>query len=320
MNKKTPQQASRGGLAACAYSTHTNDPLVAFIAAMIEAGVGPHDPAEIVADGVMHRYRVTGDKPGTRNGYAVLHLDHVPAGYFGSWRHGVAEKWSAKGYHQMSDAERINQRRAIERAKQDAERLRVAKQTEAARRSVDIWKRAQPASAEHPYLVRKRISPGNARQSGDALVLPITASDGRLTSLQFIQPDGAKRLLSGGAKTGSFIVASECDHSSRVLICEGWATGRTLSASDPDALVLAAIDAGNLEAVATQARRRWSFLDLVIAGDDDRQTEGNPGRTKARAAAVAAGAGLIFPEWPNGAPLHLSDFNDLAVWLAGGAV
>jgi putative DNA primase/helicase len=153
-----------------------------------------------------------------------------------------------------------------------------------------------------------------------ALVLPVTDFTGMLTSLQFIQSDGRKRLLSGGCKCGCFIhVEGELLSAARVIICEGWATGCTLAEDDPTALVLAAIDAGNLEAVAVSARRRWPNAEMVIAGDDDRLTAGNPGATKARAAAIiAAGALLALPQWPVGAPESLSDFNDLASYLAGG--
>nr|VFJ67451.1 MAG: putative DNA primase/helicase [Candidatus Kentron sp. FM]VFJ69182.1 MAG: putative DNA primase/helicase [Candidatus Kentron sp. FM]VFK17966.1 MAG: putative DNA primase/helicase [Candidatus Kentron sp. FM] len=102
-----------------------------------------------------------------------------------------------------------------------------------------------------------------------------------------------------------------------MIICEGWATGCTLAEDEPEALVLAAIDAGNLKAVAMEARHHWPSVERVIAGDDDRQTPGNPGATKARAAAIASGAVLAFPQWPEGAPDTLTDFNDLVQWARG---
>jgi putative DNA primase/helicase len=101
---------------------------------------------------------------------------------------------------------------------------------------------------------------------------------------------------------------------SRIVICEGWATGCTLAEDDPQAAVLAAIDAGNLKLVALEVRRHWPKAELVIAGDDDRKTPGNPGATKAREAAIAAEGLIALPQWPAGAPEMLTDFNDLAVW------
>lgn len=87
---------------------------------------------------------------------------------------------------------------------------------------------------------------------------------------------------------------------------------------EPAALVLAAIDAGNLESVAVSARCHWPSAEIIIAGDDDRLTPGNPGATKAKAAAIAADALLALPQWPENAPAELTDFNDLALWQTGG--
>ncbi|MFJ7316837.1 topoisomerase, partial [Pseudomonas sp. NPDC098747] len=55
---------------------------------------------------------------------------------------------------------------------------------------------------------------------------------------------------------------------------------------------------------------------LLIAGDDDRLTEGNPGWKAANAAALAADCLVGFPQWPADAPDHLTDFNDLHNWSA----
>ena len=143
----------------------------------------------------------------------------------------------------------------------------------------------------------------------------ITTLTGDLTGLQFIAPDGTKRLLSGGRKQGCVIrVAGDIETADRVIICEGWATGCTLAESCPESLVLAAIDAGNLKSVALAARKLWHSVEIIIAGDDDWQTSGNPGATKARNAAIAANALLALPQWPDDAPEGLTDFNDLATW------
>jgi putative DNA primase/helicase len=82
--------------------------------------------------------------------------------------------------------------------------------------------------------------------------------------------------------------------------------------------VLVAFNAGNLIPVALTARKRWPDAELIIAGDDDRGKEGNPGATKARQAAIAASALVTLPQWPDDAPKHLTDFNDLACWLNRG--
>jgi putative DNA primase/helicase len=75
------------------------------------------------------------------------------------------------------------------------------------------------------------------------------------------------------------------------------------------------MNAGNLKPVAMAMRERYGqSVELVVAGDDDRQTLGNPGRIAANRAANAASALVLFPDWPAGAPQELSDFNDLHLW------
>ncbi|MDT4857115.1 hypothetical protein FQZ97_915290 [compost metagenome] len=74
------------------------------------------------------------------------------------------------------------------------------------------------------------------------------------------------------------------------------------------------MNAGNLLPAGKALRLRYPDVELVVAGDDDRMTDGNPGRSAANAAAVALAGQVVFPVWPEGAPPHLTDFNDLAVW------
>ena len=209
--------------------------------------------------------------------------------------------------------------RQIQAARLQAERSRRVRHAEAAHRARRIWDAAPAAPRHHAYLVAKGIESHNARLYHGCLVLPVTGFEGTISSLQFIAPDGRKRLLSGGRKRGCFIaVAGDEEQARRAIICEGWATGCTLAADDPAALVMAAIDAGNLEPVAVAARRRWPSAEIVVAGDDDRRTPGDPGANEAKAAAIASDSLLALPQWPADAPESLTDFNDLARWLAGG--
>ena len=98
-----------------------------------------------------------------------------------------------------------------------------------------------------------------------------------------------------------------------LYLCEGWATGATLHAETGHP-VACAMNAGNLLEAGRHLQRRHPEAVLIVAGDDDRQTEGNPGKTAAIVAAAGLGCGLILPPWPADAPPHLSDFNDLRQW------
>ena len=290
--------------------------ITGFADAMRSAGLVPPGAIE---PGELHRFPGAGKRPGNRAGWCKLFSD-LRGGCYGDWSTGLTGTWQARRERPFSPAERAAFARQAAEAREAAAAELIAKHAEAANRAALIWDKAQAAPAGHPYLIAKRVQPHGARIHGDALVLPVAAFTGELVSLQFIGPDGTKRLLAGGQKRECFIpVAGDMACPQRVVLAEGWATGATLAEDEPGALVLAAIDAGNLEPVALAARNRWPSAVLVIAGDDDRQTAGNPGATKARAAAIAAGALLALPQWPEGAPASLTDFNDLAAWLAGGA-
>ncbi|MCU7871349.1 MAG: toprim domain-containing protein [Candidatus Thiodiazotropha sp. (ex Lucinoma borealis)] len=273
-------------------------------------------PPDFIEPGKLHRFPGNSKRPSNRAGWCLLFDDGL-GGCFGDWSTALSETWQAKRDKPYTLAERAAFTHRVETVKQRAEAERKTRQATAAKRAAVIWNEAVSAPNNHPYLIRKHIQPHGARIQKGALTLPVIEFTGNLTSLQFITADGVKRLLSGGRKRGCFIpVAGDIENPTRVIICEGWATGCTLAEDEPTSLVLAAIDAGNLVPVSLAAHHRWFSAELVIAGDDDRLTIGNPGATKANAAAIASGALLALPQWPEDAPKHLTDFNDLTVWLA----
>ncbi len=269
----------------------------------------------IIPDGKLHRAHIQGDRLGTRNCWYTLHLDGLPCGVFGDWKSGVTHKWCAKSLATMSPAEIVEQHlkiKEIQRQREDAQRV---EQHRAAKLAQEIWMNAKPANPNHPYLRSKNIPPFIARQKNNYLVLPVIDFDRRIWSLQFIYFDGSKKLLSGGAKKTRFIPVNSISNTETLLICEGFATGCSLAKVSPQASVIAAVDAGNLEAVAILARQHFPKSKIIICADDDRETIGNPGVTKGRKAAIAANASFVTPIWPEGAPISLSDFNDLASWI-----
>lgn len=197
--------------------------------------------------------------------------------------------------------------------RQQAVAERLAAQERAALAAKRLWHSAGPANPAHPYLVEKGIEPYHLRQSAQGQLLVPLYADGQLVNVQCIDQQGHKRFLKGGRVRGAYAPLGRVQAGRQLFICEGWATGATLHAHTREP-VACAMNAGNLAAVAETLRERYDALDLVIAGDDDRLTPGNPGRTAANAAALAVGALVLFPVWPQDAPTTLSDFNDLARW------
>lgn len=265
-------------------------------------------------DGTIHRFKVPGDKPGTLNGWYVLFLDGIASGAFGSWKDvGTWHNWSIRKPSDYLEADLIRQR--IEHAKSQREAEQAHRQASAASYAKRLWKEAVPADPVHPYLATKRVAANRLRQHGDTLLVPLYV-EGRLCNLQRIAHDGTKRFLSGGRVKGAYSPIGALEPGRPLYVCEGWATGATIHA-ETGAAVACAMNAGNLKPVAQALRaRHGSAIQIVVAGDDDRQTEGNPGRTAATAAAVAIGAEVAFPEWPEDAPVELTDFNDLQRWRA----
>lgn len=270
-----------------------------------------------VPDGNIHRFRVPEDKPNTSNGWYVLYLDGIASGAFGSWKAGSSNTWSSRKPTDMKEIQLVEQR--IEYAKQQREEAQARQHIKAADKAGRIWCDAQPAQADHPYLLRKGIKPHRLRQSGDTLLVPLYA-DGLLMNLQRIYPNGAQRFPAGGKVKGCYSPIGRLELGEPLYIAEGWATGASIH-EETGCAVACAMSAGNLLNVGRQLQRYYPESILIIAGDDDRKSEaegkGNAGVEAATKAASVLGCSMVLPVFPPEAPLELSDFNDLANWRAG---
>ncbi len=267
------------------------DPAQEFLARIDQAGMTPHKRLDLI-DGKLVRFRIDGDKAGSRNGWAIFHGGAEPAGAFGSWRTGESHTWrleAAPG--ETSQARGARLRRLAEMHRQRAEDL-VHVQASARERAARLWRTAKPATDAHPYLQIKHVPAYGIRQLRHALVVPLRDADGVLHSLQFIGPDGEKRFLSGGRIRGCYFGIGVPD---RVLLLgEGLATCSTLRQATGNAVAVA-FNCGNLEPVARALRAKFPRLRIVLCADNDAATPGNPGVSHARAAAKAIGGFLAVP-------------------------
>lgn len=296
-----------------------------FRQAMTNAGLTPPDTLD--GDGTLHRYSTDG-KPSHKNGWYFLHLDGTPWGQAGSWDVNGGDPvchWCAKSDTAMTQAERDTQRQRINAAKVQRDAERLADHDAAANMAQTIWDAAQPVNAGHGYLTAKGINSNGARliQAVDAhrlcnrlspeltgalLVIPMRNAARQLRSLQFITEGGLKRPLTGGEKQGCYFAIGS--PKGQIIICEGFATGASLAQCTGDAVAVA-FDAGNLYAAGLALHVKSPALKIIIAADDDHLTEGNPGMTKATAAALAVGGLVAVPTFAAGRPDKATDFNDL---------
>lgn len=294
----------------------TSDTLESFRMELLGAGIPIHDP--LIADGKLHRYKTGKDHQA--NCWYILHDDAHPAGAFGCWKRNLDHKWHSANGSSEPDAETQQRWKDIAKLKRDE---MIAAQQKAAERSESEWNSATPAFADHPYLTKKRIHPHGARIAAteaykDWLVIDLRDYEGKLHSLQFIAPDGTKRFVYQGRKKGCFhFISHTHDTNVPLIICEGFATGATLN----EALgfpVACGLDCGNLLPVARALRHAFPERRILICADNDRETEGNPGVTKATEAAEATNAILVIPQFPDA--IEGSDFNDIANAPNGGSL
>jgi putative DNA primase/helicase len=266
---------------------------LAFIDAMRAAGLEPHGDLTLT-EGQLQRFRVKGDKAGSRNGWAVYHHSPLPAGAFGSWRTGESHTWRTKPAVGEPARARAERRRQLEAMHNQRVVEQHQVQAAAQARAVRLWRTARPATDDHPYLQKKAVHAYGLRQLRDMLVIPARDAAGELHTLQFIGIDGAKRFLTGGRIAGCYFSIGHPHEG--MFLCEGYATAATVHAATGDA-VAACFSAGNLKSVAMVLRAKFPTLRLVIAADNDSGTPGNPGVRHAFEAAAAAGALVSVPDF-----------------------
>jgi len=236
-------------------------------------------------------------------------LTTVADGYaFGDWSTGEKHFAFPNDVNLLTPSERAELNRKIneERKKYLAEQKEQQKKV--AETAAAQFAKMSDAPAEHPYLARKQIAANAAKYNPEtqSLVVPLYDSAGELWTLQYIRPDGEKRFLAGGRKQGCFCPFG--DETETIVVCEGFATAASIHAAT-GFYTVAAMDAGNLSPVACEIRSKHPKAKLIIAADNDWESENNTGVNAAAVAADKAYAALCIPKIDTPG---MSDFNDIA--------
>jgi putative DNA primase/helicase len=284
----------------------------AMLEAMCAAGMRPRNPGAVLRDllrGELIRFPCDGDNG--PNGWAVLHLDAMPAGSFGSWKLGIKANWRADaGAPIAGNADRAAMAVRLAQERQEREMRHL----EAERQARCLWQASSPVG-NHPYLVTKRLAEAAAgqgdprrqivvRQSGNDLLVAMRTVATSLCNLQRIGPDGRKRFLPGGRLHGAFWSAGRFAGAPIIAVGEGFATMAAvhLATGLP---VAAAMTAANLVAMALALHGRCPEARLILCPDMDTGPQGNIGLEKANAAAAAVPDALVArpprpAAWPEG--------------------
>lgn len=282
------------------------DPIEQFSAAIAAAGLVPPDHIE---PGRWHKFPGYQKSVKNRAGWCYLFEDRR-GGVFGDYSSGMQNHWSAINGHTPTPAEREAHRASIRAMQAQREADQAARHESAASDAAQRWQSAKPCTS-HAYLTAKGVQAHGVRvDAAGALIVPMRDAAG-LHSLQTITPDGDKRFLPGGKVKGCYhAIGKPSGPDGTLIVCEGYATGASIHEATGQAVAVA-FNAGNHEAVALALRAKYPEARLIVAADDDYQTAGNPGITKATAAARAAGALLAVPDFGADRPDKATDFNDL---------
>ena len=191
------------------------------------------------------------------------------------------------------------QQREQERQKQAAE---DAEQRRATFARLYTGMRLRSIQGESEYLQSKGLTGFKYPLMPDgSLLLELVDESGAVAAAQTITPHGEKRLLTGSAKRGAYHAVNAPESPQSVLIAEGLATALSVHLMRPDALTVAAIDAGNLLPVAEVMRRKYPQAQIIIAADNDHQQGGpesggtNTGKDAAEKAALSVAGWVSLP-------------------------
>lgn len=130
-----------------------------------------------------------------------------------------------------------------------------------------------------------------------SFLVPLADVDGEVWSFQVINAAGTKLFPKFSKKQGCMHVIGSLPGAEVIALAEGYATAASVAMATDWPTVMT-VDVGNMVALAKVIRQRYPESRIVLAGDDDPTTKGNPGRTKAEQAAMECGALAVFPESP----------------------
>ncbi|WP_241623236.1 toprim domain-containing protein, partial [Rosenbergiella australiborealis] len=191
-------------------------------------------------------------------------------------------------------------------AQRKREELEKAERKEQFTRNYSVLS-AKTTTGESEYLIAKGLNGIDCQLLPDgSILLPLTDGDANLVAAQTIPVMGIKKHLAGSAKQGSYHAVNAPDDVQTVILAEGYATALSVSLMRPDALTVAAIDAGNLTPVAEVMRFKYPHAQIIIAADNDHHDdEPNTGELAAIKAAKAVSGWLTMPQGD-----HKADWDD----------
>lgn len=249
--------------------------------------------------GIFRRCKVDGDTGRKQSGWYILHEmrldngDMVHVGRYGNWKLFGDESVAIVFDKPVSSADRERIAAQTKLLREQAEADKKIRVLAAASRAKTIWEKCRDIGTSD-YLKKKQVGAHGVRFTRGSIIVPVRNIGGDLVGLQFIAADGSKKFLTGTPKRGCFHSIGKISPAAPLCICEGYATGASIykAMGWP---VAVAFDAGNLLPVVCALREKYPDQKIIICADNDIETPGNPGVTRAREAAGVVGACVALP-------------------------
>lgn len=185
-----------------------------------------------------------------------------------------AEQWEVPlnldGIEDVTPEEIAEAKQRSREAAEASKKARAELQLETAKRASTIWDKL-PDSGASLYLDNKEVKAWGIRFSRGSIVVPACDAQGKLWTLQFIDKEGNKRFLTGGAKRGRFhLIGRPLEEQAHLIlgIAEGYATAASLHEALHFPIAIA-FDAGNILPVSEALRATYPNARLVFFADHD---------------------------------------------------
>ncbi|EKD9650633.1 DNA primase, partial [Escherichia coli] len=290
------------------------DPVTEFAQVLENAGLVIQGLPQM--DGAIHRVATRDDKKGAKSGAYKAYLDGRPAGWYRDYRSAddSPTNWVFSGGEQHDPLARLHLRAFAQQQRDDNAR-KLQQQYNKQARYARSYINGLPQATAHEYLTRKgiRAAPGVRLNNKNELVIPFSNGRGEIRSYQRIPVTGGKdaRILKDSEKTGNWFTFGTPENGRPLLFAEGYATAASLHEAT-GLPVLMTVDAGNMIAVAENARQIWTDSPFVFCADNDHQREINKGVFSATKAAEVTNGEVIIPAFTEEEKAQgLTDFNDL---------
>ena len=285
----------------------------------------PVGSISIIIDGEIHRYRLEGDSPSEKSGSYCIYTDRDwPIGWAMDWHVGEKIDWFHKtnGLNQEQEdylhSKEFQQK--VEAAKKNFEAQLKQRHDAAAEKARIYIETLRDAPENHPYLQKKHVYPYGVKDNGSgSLAVPILDIDGNIRSLQWITPEGDKKLYPETSTKGCFWSVGMdllIEHPELpILLGEGFATMAKVYELTGYPSV-AAISCSGLKGAAYALKGKYPASKIMAMADNDKATELKSGRNPGIDAAMELGKlrladAVIYPEF--NAPEDGTDWDDYAI-------